>query len=67
MGIVYKITCETGLVYYGSSKNTIQRRQQQGWYNCACKDFKIKKIEVLEECDNYKEREDFYIRNNRKI
>ena len=67
MGIVYKLTCETGLVYYGSTKHNIEHRQSKGWYKCACKDFKNKKIEIVEECDNFKEREDFYIRNNECI
>tara|TARA_R110000803_G_C11819327_1_gene301733 strand:+ start:110 stop:604 length:495 start_codon:yes stop_codon:yes gene_type:complete len=64
MGIVYKLTCETGLVYYGSTKHNLEYRKDKGWYKCSCKDFINKKMEVIEECENYKEREDFYIRNN---
>jgi hypothetical protein len=64
MGIVYKLTCETGLVYYGSTKHNLEYRKDKGWYKCSCKDFINKKMEVIEECDNFKEREDYYIRNN---
>ena len=63
MGIVYKLTCETGNVYYGSTKHNIEYRKDKGWYHCACKDFINPKIEVVEECENYLEREDYYINN----
>ena len=64
MGIVYKLTCEeTNNVYYGSTKHDIHYRKAKGWYHCACNEFVNPKIEVVEECDNYREKEDFYIRN----
>ena len=63
MGIVYKLTCETGKVYYGSTKHNIEYRKDKRWYKCACKDFINPKIEVVEECENYLEREDYYINN----
>ena len=63
---VYKKTCETGLIYYGSTGNDIKVREQKGHYNCSCKDFINPVMEVLEYVDDpvlrYK-RELYYIRN----
>ena len=63
---VYKITCESGKVYYGSTNNDIETRKSKGWYNCACKDFINPKIELIESVDDESklyERELYYIRN----
>ena len=63
---VYKKTCETGLIYYGSTKNEISIREQKGHYKCACKDFINPKMEVIEYIDDPKlryEKELYYIRN----
>ncbi len=63
---VYKITCETGKIYYGSTSNTIKRRTEQGWYGCACKDFINPTIEELHIIEDKAERllkEDYYINN----
>ena len=63
---VYKITCETGKVYYGSTNNDIDTRTNKGWYHCACKDFINPKVEVIEKVEDTTqlyERELHYIRN----
>ena len=63
---VYKKTCETGLIYYGSTKHDIKVRKSKGHYNCACKDFINPKMEVIEYIEDDKlryERELYYIRN----
>lgn len=66
--IVYKLTCKTGRIYYGSSTLTLKERAYKGWYKCKCKDFDIEKMEVVEEVEgNNKqlllERESYYIEN----
>ena len=65
---VYKLTCrETGLVYYGSTKNPLSVRKNKGWYHCACKDFVNPIMECVEKVDNLDNlliREDYFIRNN---
>ena len=61
---VYKKTCETGKVYFGSTGNDIQIREKKGHYNCSCKDFINPVMEVLEYIDDPKlryERELYYI------
>jgi len=66
MGVVYKLTCKTGRVYFGSTKNTFKIRKSKGWKNCSCGDFEIIKEEELEFIDNETlllERETYYIRN----
>ena len=64
---IYKLTCnETGKVYYGSTKGTLEGRKQRGWKTCSCKDFVNPNIELVEKVDdlnNLLEREDYYIRN----
>lgn len=63
---VYKKTCETGKVYYGSTKNHIDIRLNKGHYKTTCKDFINPKTEVLEYIEDDKERyekELYYIRN----
>ncbi len=65
--IVYKLTCKTGRVYFGSSKNSLKHRASKGWYNCSCKDFEIVKMEVVENVldpSKLLERENYYIINN---
>ena len=66
--IIYKLTCKTGRIYYGSSTLTLQQRASKGWYKCACKDFDIEKMEVIEEIEGddkqlLLERESYYIEN----
>ena len=64
--IIYKLTCETGKVYYGSTSLTLKQRAGKGWYHCSCKDFNIVKKEVLEEVETKQEaleRESYYIEN----
>tara|TARA_R110001592_G_C12736745_1_gene710458 strand:- start:45 stop:551 length:507 start_codon:yes stop_codon:yes gene_type:complete len=64
---IYKLTCcKTGKTYYGSTGNDMDRRQQSGWYSCACKDFVNPTLEVLEHIEDEKERlkkENYYIEN----
>ena len=66
MGVVYMRTCESGLVYYGSTTTSLKERRWQGWSSCSCKDFINPILEVLEQIDNDKliEREMWYIQNN---
>ena len=63
---VYKKTCESGKVYYGSTKNDIEVRLNKGHYKTTCKDFINPKTEILEyiedDTERY-ERELFYIKN----
>jgi len=62
---VYKLTCsETGKVYFGSTKGTIEARKNKGWYKCSCKDFIDSKLEIVEANIDYDillERERYYI------
>jgi hypothetical protein len=64
---VYKLICnETGKVYYGSTKNTLEVRKQYGWKKCSCKDFvnpNMELVETVDDLNNLLEREDYYIRN----
>ena len=64
---IYKMTCETGKTYYGSTKQTLKRRLKghKDKKNCSCKDFINPKIELLETCEKeqQKEREGYYVRN----
>ncbi len=63
---VYKKTCETGRVYYGSTKNDIDVRLNKGHYKTTCEDFINPKTEILEyiedDIERY-ERELYYITN----
>ena len=67
---IYKLTCsESGKVYYGSTKKSIEDRKSKGWYACSCKDFVNPTIECVEKvndlsCNNLRIREDDWIRNN---
>ena len=64
---VYKLTCETGKVYYGATKNTVEYRKSKGHHHCTCKDFINPKIEIVEKVDNIENlfiREKWYIQNN---
>jgi len=64
--IVYKLTCSSGRVYYGSSSFTLKERKRKGWKTCSCKDFDIIKMEVIEEVEDKEkalERESYYIEN----
>ena len=73
---IYKITCETGKTYYGSTKQTLKKRLSghkcKNNY-CSSKDFINPKMELLETCEKeqQKQRESYYIRNfecvNKKI
>ena len=64
---IYKMTCETGKVYYGSTKLTLKKRLRghKDKKNCACKDFINPKMELLETCneEEKKDKESYYIRN----
>ena len=64
---IYKITCETGKIYFGSTKRTLKQRLYHHKYfkDCACRDFINPKIELLETCkkENQKEKEGYYIKN----
>jgi len=63
---VYKKTCETGKVYYGSTGNDISVRENKGHYHCTCKDFinpKMEVLEYIEDPDLRYQRELYYIRN----
>jgi len=64
--LVYKLTCDSGKVYYGSTKDTLENRAKKGWYNCSCRHFYNSKMEVVEfvsnHCDLLK-REAYYISN----
>ena len=63
---VYKLTCETGKIYYGATGNTIEQRKSKGHYHCSCKDFinpKIELVETVDNLDNLYEREKYYIQN----
>ena len=64
---VYKLTCETGKVYYGSTSKTLKHRKSKGWYKCACKDFinpKMELVETVEDLSLLEIVEDKYIREN---
>lgn len=64
---IYKLTCETGKVYYGATKNQPKYRRGKGHYHCSCKDFINPKIEIIEKCETIEDlfiREKWYIQNN---
>lgn len=64
--IVYKLTCSSGRVYFGSSIQTLEERKRNRWHTCACKDFDIVKMEVIEEVEDKNkllDRESYYIEN----
>ena len=64
---IYKVICETGLIYIGSTTQTLKERLRQHKKDvCRCKDFKNPKIELIEnyECESKKElltKERYYI------
>ena len=66
-GKVYKITCETGLIYIGSTTRPLKERLRKHKKDiCRCKDFINPKIELIEnvECETKTElltRERYYI------
>lgn len=63
---IYKITCETGKIYYGYTTQNLKKRLNQHKHSkCKCKDFINPKIELLEICkkEEVKEKEGYYIRN----
>jgi hypothetical protein len=63
---IYKLSCETGKVYYGSTNNINKRlSNHKSNLTCMSKDFINPNIEVLETCkeEERKEREGYYIRN----
>ena len=64
---IYKLTCETGKVYYGATKHAVKHRKSKGHYKCSCKDFINPKIEIVEKIDEIENlfiREKWYIQNN---
>ena len=64
---IYKITCETGKVYYGSTKHIKKRfKHHTNVYNTSnSKGFLNPKFEILETCneEERKDKESYYIRN----
>ena len=64
---IYKITCETGKIYYGSTSRELRIRlnEHKRHNKNTCKDFINPKIELLETCEKEKqnERERHYIKN----
>ena len=51
---VYKLTCnETGKVYYGSTKSTLEVRKSKGWKKCSCENFVNPTMELVETVDNW--------------
>ena len=63
---IYKMTCETGKTYYGSTGRELKVRllEHQRHKKNTCKDFINPKIELLETCEKEKrnERERHYIK-----
>ena len=46
---IYKITCETGLIYIGSTTRPLKERLRKHKKDiCRCKDFINPKIELIE-------------------
>ena len=39
MGTIYKKTCESGKIYYGSFSGIWEHRVWGGWSHCSCRDF----------------------------
>ncbi len=73
-GKVYKLTCESGAIYIGSTVRTLEQRLKEHASKsnvCASKDFINPKIELLEEIDYnndellWKERE--YMEKNKCV
>tara|TARA_R100000951_G_C2526738_1_gene145156 strand:+ start:109 stop:561 length:453 start_codon:yes stop_codon:yes gene_type:complete len=62
IGYIYKRTCESGLVYYGSTFS--KKRNLKGWYHCACKDFKNATFEIIKTIEVKDKKELFLIENN---
>ena len=66
---IYKITCETGLIYYGSSKDPYKRfRDHYNKKDCACKGFINPSLNIVEEFEvetkrEQLEKEKYYIQN----
>ena len=63
---IYRLICsETGDIYYGATKHTIEHRRSKGHYHCSCKNFVNPKLELVEDCDIdiLYEREKYYIKN----
>ena len=64
---IYKLTCETGKIYYGSTNRDIKVRllEHKRHKKNTCKDFINPNIELLETCEKeqQKERERYYIKN----
>ncbi len=53
-GKIYKLTCETGKIYIGSTSRTLNKRLQEHKSlknNCSSKDFINPSIELLEEIE----------------
>ena len=71
MGWIYEKKCsKTGKIYYGSFKETLEKRISTGWEKCTCGDFVNPTIKLIEEIlDDNKlvEREHWYIQNNECI
>ena len=66
---IYKIICETGLIYYGSSKDPFKRfKTHYIKKDCACKDFINPSLNIVEEFEVETKREQlvretYYIKN----
>tara|TARA_R110002012_G_scaffold59131_1_gene154456 strand:- start:16 stop:462 length:447 start_codon:yes stop_codon:yes gene_type:complete len=67
---IYKLTCKTGKIYYGSTTTELKVRlshhkTEKRKISCNSKGFIDPKIELLETCEKeqQKERESYYIRN----
>ena len=67
---IYKLTCETGKIYYGSTSTELRIRlnhhkSDKRIPSCRSKGFINPKIELLETCEKEKQkkRESYYIRN----
>ena len=64
---IYKMTCETGKTYYGSTSRDLKVRllEHKRHKKNTCKNFINPKIELLETCEKEKqnERERYFIKN----
>ena len=67
MGTIYRKTCETGKIYYGSFVGTWEHRCSTGWAKVTCKDFINPTHEFIEIVEGNKKdlvkREYHYIQN----
>ena len=63
-GYIYKLTCESGNNYYGSTFNI--NRNSKGWYKCACKDFINPTFEIIETIDDINKK-DLFLKENEYI